>query len=43
MDDWDERILATLRAYLTIAKKFHKYTPFKFLYGREAVASIHNC
>jgi transposase InsO family protein len=36
-NDWDERIPVVLWAYQTTPKKRTKFTPWNFVYGREAV------
>jgi hypothetical protein len=36
-DDWDLRVLAILWAYRTTCKKMTMQTPFKLVYGLEAI------
>ena len=36
-DEWDEKIQATLWAYRTMIKIFHKQTSFQLVYGKEAM------
>ena len=36
-DDWDERVLPILWAYKTTSKKLTKHTPFRLVYGKEAI------
>ena len=36
-DDWDERVLTVLWAYITTSKKLTRHTPFRLVYGKEAV------
>jgi transposase InsO family protein len=40
MDDWDLRVLAVLWAYRTSCKKLTMQTPFKLVYGLEAVVPM---
>jgi hypothetical protein len=39
-DDWDLRVLAILWAYRTTCKKMTMQTPFKLVYGLEAVVPM---
>ena len=39
-DTWDTFLNAALFAYRTVQNHTTKYTPFKLLYGREAVLPI---
>ena len=40
-DDWDEKIPAVLWAYRTSYKKATNQTPFKLVYGQEAIVPLH--
>jgi transposase InsO family protein len=40
IDDWDLRVLAVLWAYRTTCKKITMQTPFKLVYGLEAVVPM---
>ena len=39
-DDWDQRILAILLDYHITCKMLTKFTPFRWLYGKEAMILI---
>ena len=36
-NDWDLRILVVLWAYITTCKKLTGHTPFRLVYGQEAI------
>ena len=40
-DDWDEKIPAVLWAYITTYKRATNQTPFKLVYGQEAIVPLH--
>ena len=40
-DDWDEKVPVVLRAYRTAYKKATNQTPFKLVYGQEAIVPLH--
>ena len=40
-DDQDEKVLAVLWAYRTTYKKATNQTPFKLVYGQEAIVPLH--
>ena len=40
-DDWDEKIPAVLWAYRTAYKRATNQTPFKLVYGQEAIMPLH--
>ena len=40
-DDWDEKIPTVLWAYRTSYKKATNHTPFKLVYGQEAIVPLH--
>jgi transposase InsO family protein len=39
-DDWDLKVLAVLWSYKTTCKKLTGHTPFKLVYGQEAVVPL---
>jgi hypothetical protein len=39
-DEWDERVIVVLWSYMITTKKFHKYSPFQLVYGREVVILV---
>ena len=40
-NDWDEKIPAVLSAYRTTYKRSTDQTPFRIVYGQEAVVPLH--
>ena len=40
-DDWDDKIPAILWAYMTDYKRSTDQTPFRLVYGQEAVVPLH--
>ena len=40
-DDWDEKVPVVLWAYRTTYKKETNQTPFKLVYGQEAIVPLH--
>ena len=39
-DDWDDKVPAVLWAYRTTYKKSSSHTPFKMVYGQEAIIPL---
>ena len=40
-DDWDEKVPTILWAYKTTYQKATNQTPFKLVYGQEAIVPLH--
>ena len=39
-DDWDQKVSTILWAYRTTCKRLTGYTPFRLVYGQEAVVPM---